>query len=100
MCRAIGTGVTPLPAVWQAHQSAHWPPVCKRRDKAVPADLRVAGRDPFAVRLWHYCLCDRGWFSDRLLRNRIGGGLTRAGGLLASGSGSGKLGRGPPRYTG
>ena len=95
--QAIGTGDDASAAVWQAHQSRMAARAATAQ--AVPADLRVADRDPFALRYVALLAFVTALIFGSVLRIGSVAGLTSGGGALASGP----VWEGwaePPRYTG
>lgn len=95
--QAIGTGDDASAAVWQAHQRRMAARAATAQ--AVPADLRVAGRDPFALRYVALLAFVTAVVFGSLLRIGSVADLTSGGGALASGP----VWEGwaePPRYTG
>ena len=95
--QAIGAGDPASMAVWQAHQQ-------RMRDRAaaaraVPADLRVSRRDPFALRYVAMLFFVTALVFGSVLRVGSVAGMAPGGGGLASGP----VWEGwaePPRYTG
>ena len=95
--QAIGAGDPASMAVWQAHQQ-------RMRDRAaaaraVPADLRVSRRDPFALRYVAMLFFATALVFGSVLRVGSVAGMAPGGGGLASGP----VWEGwaePPRYTG
>ncbi len=95
--QAIGTGDDASAAVWQAHQRRMAARAAAAQ--AVPADLRVADRDPFALRYVALLAFVTALIFGSVLRIGSVAGLTSGGGALASGP----VWEGwaePPRYTG
>ena len=95
--QAIGTGDDASAAVWQAHQRRMAARAAAAQ--AVPADLRVARRDPFALRYVALLAFVTALVFGSVLRIGSVAGLTAGGGALASGP----VWEGwaePPRYTG
>ncbi|MEH6674381.1 MAG: TIGR02302 family protein [Sulfitobacter sp.] len=95
--QAIGTGDDASAALWQAHQRRMAARAATAQ--AVPADLRVAGRDPFALRYVALLAFVTAVVFGSVLRIGSVAGLTAGGGALASGP----VWEGwaePPRYTG
>ena len=95
--QAIGTGDDASAAVWQAHQRRMAARAAAAQ--AVPADLRIARRDPFALRYVALLAFVTALVFGSVLRIGSVAGLTAGGGALASGP----VWEGwaePPRYTG
>ena len=94
--QAIGTGDDASAAVWQAHQRRMAARAAAAQ--AVPADLRMARRDPFALRYVALLAFVTALVFGSVLRIGSVAGLTAGGGALASGP----VWEGwaePPRYT-
>jgi|TARA_R110002012_G_scaffold11890_13_gene53246 uncharacterized protein (TIGR02302 family) len=95
--QAIGAGDPASMAVWQAHQQRMSDRAAAAR--AVPADLRVSRRDPFALRYVAMLFFATALVFGSVLRVGSVAGMAPGGGGLASGP----VWEGwaePPRYTG
>ncbi|MBW4961300.1 TIGR02302 family protein [Sulfitobacter sp. CW3] len=95
--QAIGAGDAASMAVWQAHQKRMADRAATAR--AVPADLRVSRRDPYALRYVALLLFAVALVFGSVLRVGSVAGMVPGGGGLASGP----VWEGwaePPRYTG